>query len=419
MSVIETQDTRTLPMRRARTGAALIRSHRTGFWLVGYAFAAVMGFAALPTPLYALYAQRDHLSTTLLAVVFATYAVGVVISLLTVAHLSDRVGRRPMLLAGLVLALGAGGVFISGTSLAGLLVARLLSGLAVGVVTTTATAQLGELNALHPGTAARRAQVVAVAANLGGIGLGPLIAGLLAQYAPNPLLTPYLVTEVMLVVATGALARTPETVRRVGSVPHRMPRIAVPRPVRATFAAAALGAAITFTILGIFSALVPGFLADSLHQPSRAVAGAVPSIVFVASAVTQVIDRGAARRPLRTGVVVAGLGLSALTVATWTGQLAVFVAGAVVTGVAVGLIFKAMLSIVVNVAPPGQRGEVLASFFLSAYVGLAVPVVAFGVLADFVSPPVLMTGFALVAVAGLTIAARGLHSWATSQEALS
>jgi MFS family permease len=392
--------------RRPRSGTV---SHGAGFWLVGYAFTVVMAFSAVPTPLYVLYAQRDHLSSTLVTCVFAAYAVGVAISLFAVGHLSDWVGRRRMLLAALALALTAGAVFIVWTSLAALLVARVVSGLAVGIVTTTATAHLAELHARHrPAATARRAQVVAGAANLGGIGLGPLAAGLLAQFAPDPLRVPYLVTEALLVTAMLALALTPETVWRTGAVRYRMQRIAVPHRARATFAAAALGAAVVFTVLGTFSALVPSFLRDALHQPSHALAGAVASVVFLASAAAQLVDRSR-RRPLKRAVPIAVAGLIALSVGTWTAQLTVFVTGAVVTGVGVGLVFKALLASVVAVAPEGNRGEVLAAFFLAAYLGLAVPVLALGILGEFVSPSVLITVFAVVAAAGLSGAARGLR----------
>jgi MFS family permease len=415
MTAIETVTARpAAPPPVHQPGVARRVSHGAGFWLVGYAFIVVMAFAAVPTPLYVLYAQRDHLSSTLITCVFAAYAVGVVLSLFTVGHISDWVGRRRMLLAGLALALAAGAVFIVWTSVAALFVGRLLSGFAVGIVTTTATAHLGELHARHrPDATARRAQVVAVAANLGGIGLGPLTAGLLAQFTPDPLRTPYLVTEALLLIAMVALMLTPETVWRTRPLRYRMQRIAIPRQARATFAAAAVGAAVIFTILGMFSALVPSFLLDALHEPSHAVAGAVASVVFLASAAAQLIDRGARRNPLNTATPVAVAGLTVLTIGTWTAQLGVFVAGAVITGVGAGLVFKTLLATVVRVAPDGRRGEVLASFFLVAYVGLALPVVALGILGEFVSPSMLMTVFALAAAAGLGGAARGLKSAAS------
>jgi MFS family permease len=421
MTAIETATTRreATPLAPRRRPSPRAVSHGAGFWLVGYAFTVVMAFSALPTPLYVLYAQRDHLSSTLVTCVFAAYAVGVAASLFTVGHLSDWVGRRRMLLAALSLTLAAGAIFILWTSLAALLVARVVSGLAVGIVTTTATAHLGELHAHHrPDATARRARVVAVAANLGGIGLGPLTAGLLAQFVPDPLRVPYLVVEALLVSAVVALVLTPETVWHTERMRYRMQRIAVPRQARATFTAAALGAAATFTVLGMFSALVPAFLATTLHERSHAVAGAVAAVVFLASAAAQVVDRGTSSHPLNRAVPVAAAGLATLTVATWTAQLAVFVVGAVITGLGAGSVFKTLLATVDRVSPDESRGEVLASFFLAAYIGLAVPVVGFGILAEFVSTGVLMTVFAVAASAALAGAARLLRKSAVREMAV-
>jgi MFS family permease len=385
-------------------------SHGAGFWLVGYAFTVVMAFAAVPTPLYVLYAQRDHLSSLVVTCVFAAYAVGVVASLFLVGHVSDWVGRRRMLLGASIVSLLAGLVFVVWTNLFALLVARVLTGLAVGIVTTTATAHLAELHARHrPDASARRARTVAAAANLGGIGLGPLLSGLLAQLAPDPLLTPYLVSEALLVLAVLGLALTPETVSREASATYRMQRVAVPRQARAAFGAAAFGAAAVFTILGVFSALVPGFLAGALHQPSHALAGGVASVVFLASAAAQLSSGRAGRASRLAGAAGAAVGLVMLTVATWTSQLPLFLVAAVVTGAGAGLLFKTLLATVVDIAPSENRGEVLATFFLAGYVGLAVPVVALGVLGQLLSTKVLMTVFATLAIAALAVPVRALH----------
>ena len=75
------------------------RHHAIGFWVVAATFLVVMGFSAVPTPLYAIYAQRDHFSTITVTVVFASYAIGVVGSLFLAGHVSDWVGRRRVLLA--------------------------------------------------------------------------------------------------------------------------------------------------------------------------------------------------------------------------------------------------------------------------------------------------------------------------------
>ncbi|MEA2655077.1 MAG: hypothetical protein QOI23_442, partial [Chloroflexota bacterium] len=161
------------------------RHHSIGFWVAAIAFLLNMGFSAVPTPLYVLYQQRDSISNLMVTVVYAVYAVGVIGSLFLGGHLSDWIGRRrvfvPALLANAVSAV----VFIVDPSLAGLIVARIISGVSVGLTTATATSYLAELHAsARPAASQRRAEAVATASNLGGIGVGPLAAGLLAQFAP-------------------------------------------------------------------------------------------------------------------------------------------------------------------------------------------------------------------------------------------
>jgi hypothetical protein len=223
------------------------------------------------------------------------------------------------------------------------------------------------------------------------------------------LLTPYLVSEALLAVAVIALALTPETVTRDASTTYRMQRIAVPRQARAPFAAAAIGATVIFTIFGVFSALVPGFLAGTLHQPSHALAGAVASIVFLSAAAAQLSRRRAQHIDRLAGAITAAAGLALLTIGTWTAQLPLFAVGAIATGGGAGLLFRTLLATVIDMAPPGSRGEVLAAFFLAGYVGLAVPVVALGVLDQLLSTSVLMTVFATVAAAILIVPVRALR----------
>jgi MFS family permease len=72
------------------------RSYGRGFWVVGYAFAVTMAFSTIPAPLYVLYQARDHFGALLVTVIFAAYAVGVMVSLFLAGHISDWLGRRRM-----------------------------------------------------------------------------------------------------------------------------------------------------------------------------------------------------------------------------------------------------------------------------------------------------------------------------------
>lgn len=138
---------------------------------------------------------------------------------------------------------------------------------------------LAELHAsARPAASQRRAQAVATAANLGGIGFGPLAAGLLAQFAPAPLRLPYVVFGLALVVLGAAVALSPETLHHPVPRPRYRPqRIVVPAVARATFYAATLAGMAAFAVFGVFNSLVPSFLAGTLHDDCTAIPAPVIS----------------------------------------------------------------------------------------------------------------------------------------------
>ena len=184
----------------------------SAFWFVTAAFTLTLALSGVPTPLYVLYERRDGFNSLMLTVVFAAYAVGVVISLLLGGHVSDWVGRRRVLVPAMGVAVAASIVFAADPNLGGIFTARVLTGLAVGLTSATATAYLTELSAQRetPGASQRR-QAITTAANLGGIGVGPLISGLLAQYGPNPLRLVYIVFAIALTVLGVIVYLGPET----------------------------------------------------------------------------------------------------------------------------------------------------------------------------------------------------------------
>ena len=186
--------------------------HRHGFWVVAFAFLTVMALGTVPSPLYGLYRVRDHFSLFTVTVAFAVYAIGVIVALLLGGHLSDLYGRRRLLLPSIAIAIASAVAFLLWKSLAGLLAGRLISGIAIGIVASTATAYLAELHAVgRPQASAQKAQLTASAVNVGGLAVGALVAGLLAQWAAHPLTVPYLVFGAALVLAAVGAAFVPET----------------------------------------------------------------------------------------------------------------------------------------------------------------------------------------------------------------
>ncbi len=372
-------------------------SARAGFWVVAAVFLVVLAFSTVPTPLYGIYQRRDGFAVYVITVIFAAYAVGVMAALYLAGHISDWAGRRRMLLLSLAIQLASVAVFLVRTDVPGLIVARLLNGVGVGLMTPTATAYLTELwSSSRPGASVSRATLVSTVVNMGGLSLGPLVSGYLAQYVRSPLRVPYLVFLVLLVLGTAATFLVPETVDTSGEhPPYRPQRIALPDGQRATFFGAAVGAFGGFAILGLFTSLAPTLVTGIMHQSSHLVAGVVTSVVFASGALAQVVfSRAAVRRQLQLGSTLMVAALVAMAVAGELPSLSLFIAAAVLGGAGVGLVFRSAIATAAGLAEPGARGEVLAAAFLSAYAGLAVPVLLVGVAISYLSAPTTLVVFA-------------------------
>ena len=180
-------------------------SSATAFVGVAFAFVVAMMGTTMPTPLYALYEVEFHFSVFVVTLVFAAYAVGVLAALLAFGRWSDSLGRRPMLLAAIAFGLISAVVFVTAGSLTALVIGRVLSGISAGIFVGTATVTLIEL---VPERWRDRASAIATAANIGGLGLGPLVAGVLAEYLPQPLRLTFVVDMVLLAAAAVAVAAT-------------------------------------------------------------------------------------------------------------------------------------------------------------------------------------------------------------------
>ena len=253
-----------------RTGPAVPR--RVAFWLLAFVFAATMLGTTLPTPLYDIYQAQWHFSAAIVTVTFAVYAAGVLLTLLLTGRASDQAGRKPVLAAALGCSALSTVVFILAPNVGVLMAGRILSGFSAGLMTGTATATLTEL---IPASASRRASLVATAANMGGLGLGPLIAGLFAQYGPHPTVLVFQVYLAVLAVAGLCLFLVPETVSPRRRPVIRFAGLGIPERGRGEFVAAGGAGFAAFSLLGLFAGLAPTFVASVLHEPNHAVQGAV------------------------------------------------------------------------------------------------------------------------------------------------
>jgi MFS family permease len=385
------------------------RPQRTGpFWVVATAFLLVMAYSTVPTPLYPLYQQLDGFPVAVVTVVFAAYAVGVVASLFLLGHVSDWMGRRRMLVIAILVSALSAVLFMVFTDVAGLLVARVVNGVSIGILTATATAHLGELRAqARPDENAIVAASVAGGANLGGLALGPVIGGLFAEYLPDPLHLPHTVFAIVLICLAIAVALVPETVTPTPRR-YRPQNIAVPASAKGAFVAASFAAFAGFALFGLFTALAPSILIGTFDERDHLTAGLTVFVVFGSAAAAQILLARVRRRSqLLFAAVTCGSGLTVIAVGALVPSYPVFLVGGLVAGAGVGALFKCALATASEVAEPGRRGETLAAVFLVAYCGLALPALAIGTALTVFSQIVVLLVFTVaVAVVAVTAALR-------------
>ena len=365
---------------------------------MAYAFLAVSAFSTAPSSLYGLYEQQEHLSSLTITIVYAVYATGIVVSLLLAGHVSDRYGRRVVMLPALAIAVAAAVVFLAWRSLAGLLVACVLTGLALGAVVATATAFITDLDAGPGGVATRRAGIMAPAANIGGLACGPLIAGLLARYQPHALTLPYTVFLAALIAAVVAVILAPEGHAAVHPRPRYHPQqLAAPANGRRQLVAATTGAFTSFAVGGLLAGLTATLLAGPFHRPSPALIGLAIFLTFASGVLVQTTTTTwPTPRLIEAGIAPTIIGLSLLVASAWTSppNLALFLIGAAVAGAGIGAIIRGSLTVVITIASPDNRAGVLATFYTAGYVGVSLPVVGAGLALQHLSPRVTLLIFA-------------------------
>ena len=247
-------------------------------------------------------------------------------------------------------------------------------------MTGTATAALTDM--LGPAKP-RRASIVSTVVNTGGLGLGPLMAGLFAQYLPRPTVLVFEVYLGFLAVAALVVAWVPETVLRRQRLSIRFAGFGFPASGRDEFFAAGVAGFAAFSLLGIFSALAPTFLGGVLHQHNHAVAGAVVFMIFAISAATQIVaGHFDYRKVVSFGLALFLLVLALIVAGLSQASLGIFLAGTAVGGVAVGCVFMGSLSTANRLAPAERRAQVVSSYFVMCYLGLAVPVIGVGIASE-------------------------------------
>ncbi|WP_208111905.1 MFS transporter [Zavarzinia compransoris] len=358
------------------------RSPWLSFILVALALVAGTMGATMPSPLYPLYETAWGLVPSDIAVIYVAYMAGVVASFLFLGRLSARFGALPVLKAGLVVVLAGLALCALAPDRTVLILGRAVIGVASGLITSAATLGLIETEPAGPGG---RASIIASSVTMAGFGLGPFVTGLVGQWAPAPLLTPYAVVFVLAGLVLAGLAVFAGRGQRPEPPPALsfMPRLVLPAQ-RGLFLIAGFAVFCAYALFSLIASLAPSFIAGVLPWHGPAVSGTFVAAVLFCSASVQWpgrrLDTG---RGLTLALGLMSLGSAGLGYAGASGSILAFAAADIVIGMGHGLAFMSGLGLVNRIGrQEGGHAGILASFLTIGYLGTIVPILGIGLLAD-------------------------------------
>jgi MFS family permease len=387
---------RTLPSRYAYALAASV----IGLGL----FASVT-----PSPLYRSYSLLWHFSPLTLTLIYATYAFGVLTTLLLAGAVSDQVGRRPVLLTALGVLMLSTVVFMFADSAAWLFVARGLQGLATGAALSAASAALLDL---HPRRDPAGVGLMNSLASVSGLGLGILVSSVLVQLGTAPRVLPYVVLFALFAIALAGVYWMPEPVLERSRLRLTPERPSIPAVVRRPFILAALAVLSSWSIGALFFSLGPE-LAGQLFKTSNVIAAGSGIVALAAAAgVAQLLTvRVAPWIGASAGSIALAAGTVLIVVAAATGSGTAFLAGSIVAGAGFGAAFLGGLRALVTVIPHEHRASVMSAFYVAAYASLSVPAVLAGLVVTHIGLQSTFESFgSVVAVIALVVA---FEAWRT------
>lgn len=366
---------------RKVTPRAGVLSPRLAFATVAFAIFLLLMGSNVATPLYDVYRRQWHFSAFEMTAVFATYPFTLVFALWGFGRLSDRFGRKPVIVASLVAACAGSLLFATAHGPASLFAARFVLALSVALLSGAGAAALVEL---EPNGNRRRAALVATLMFASGSAVAPLLTGILAQYAAFPQVLSYLVHIALTVPLIGLALFLPETAPRNAAEAHWLPRLPVlPRAIRMPFAIASLTAGISWLTVAMYFALVPSYLRVELHVTNLAVLGFVPFALMAVSTVAQFrVGKIPERKLMGISLVLMTAGIVAVVFAVPAQALLLIALGTLLGGVGNAMGALGSLATVTRIAPEATRGETISLYYSIFFLTVALPMLAVGGLAS-------------------------------------
>jgi predicted MFS family arabinose efflux permease len=331
--------------------------------------------SAVPTPLYAVYQAEWGFSPITTTVVFGVYALAVLVALLVLGRVSDHVGRRPVLLAGLLGQAVAMVVFATATGVPELLIARVVQGIATG-------AALGAIGAGLLDLDRGRGSVLNSVAPGAGTASGALLSGLVVQFLPAPTHLVYVAAIAVFALQTIGVLLMRETVtRRPGARRSLVPQLALPRSARLAVLGAAPVLFAVWALAGFYGALGPAIVHEVTGSTTVVMGGlALFVLAGVAAAAVYVLREMDPRSVMALGIVSLVLGVAVTLAAIETGSTYLFFVGTAIAGVGFGSGFQGGIRTVMPLLAAHERAGVLSVLYIVSYLGMGLPAVVAGFL---------------------------------------
>jgi MFS family permease len=359
-------------------------THRTGTLPAGLALAGTaVAFTSLYlaagslTPLLVVYRLQWKFPPSMLTLAFAAYAIGFLVAVLTLGSLSDHIGRRPVLIAALVVQLASNLLFLVAPDIGWVIAGRIVQGIASGAATSAFTAAMVEL---APEQKKRLGTILGSVSLTGGLAAGSLLAGLAIQFTPAASSIIFIALIVLTIIGGVVVVFSPETMRRnPGALRSLIPRVSIPSAARKEFAAAAPVVAAVWMLAGLSGGLAPSMVRSVFHLDSGLLDGLAG---FVAPAVSAIIGLAFAgvdsRRAMTIGIYASIVGALGIIGGVFAGSLAIMILGQAIAGIGFGACFTAALRLLFPLALAHQRAGVVAAIYVVSYVAFGLPIIIEG-----------------------------------------
>ncbi|MED4955577.1 MFS transporter [Paenibacillus macerans] len=372
------------------------------FWFVAYALLMIMMGANIPAPLYSLYGEMWGFSSGVTSLLFMIYVVFLVPASLIFGQLSDRIGRKKILLIGVIVAAAGSLLFALSQNVGMLMASRAVQGIGVGAVNGTAIAALSELRPDKRKLAALAASVsIAI-----GTASGPLYSGLLAEYSASPVRLPYYLHLLLILPALLGVLTMPETALAAAKTAVRLRRPGVPAVIRKPFFIAACSSIIAWTVAVFFMSLAPSTIAAQLHIHNFALSGAVVCLMLGSSTISQISLKSRSIRSAKLlGFMLLITGIAGFVSALHSHSLALLLLSTVLAGAGHGPVSAGSMQMINEISPPETRADVMSSFYAVTYLGAGLPVLILGFGAERIGfLPAILIYSGLVVIAAIALA---------------